>query len=335
MDSVTQFLLGAGVASLGLGPKLGARALLIGGVVATLPDLDSFLPFVSPLDGVTYHRGFSHSLFVQTALSPLIAYGIYRWFKMPELSWMRVLITVWLCLITHSLLDSLTTYGTQLMWPFEVGPPVALPSIFIIDPVYTLLLAVGAIGFLILARHRRLNAVRFSRWCLMFATLYLGIGVIGHFVVKSRAMNLSELQHMRVHVQPTPFTILYWQVLAVDEHKAYAGVTRLFSSCSLIDLQKFDRQARTPQFSGALPADVKRFEWFTDGFFTYRKLGTGLIISDLRIGFFPFYHFSFQFAKQVDGAFQRHPVHWVQQKRRGLDDLKKLYKMGQTTPQGC
>ena len=68
MDSITQFLLGASVASATLGTRLGARALLIGGVIGTLPDLDSFIPMGNAIDTMTYHRGFSHSVLVQTAV---------------------------------------------------------------------------------------------------------------------------------------------------------------------------------------------------------------------------------------------------------------------------
>ena len=41
MDSISQFALGASVAAVVLGPRVGAaRAVLLGGLVATLPDLD-------------------------------------------------------------------------------------------------------------------------------------------------------------------------------------------------------------------------------------------------------------------------------------------------------
>ena len=108
MDSVSQFVLGSSVAAAIVGPKVGARALLLGGVVATLPDLDSFLPYENALDAVTYHRGFTHSLLVQTAVSPLIAGLAHQVFKKHQVSYLLMLVTVWLCLITHSFLDSLT-----------------------------------------------------------------------------------------------------------------------------------------------------------------------------------------------------------------------------------
>ena len=78
MDSATQFILGASVAGVTLGRVMGPRALLVGGALGTLPDLDSFIPMGNAIDNMTYHRGFSHSVFVLTAVSPVIAYALSR-----------------------------------------------------------------------------------------------------------------------------------------------------------------------------------------------------------------------------------------------------------------
>ena len=146
MDSASQFLLGASIAGATLGSRLGGRALLIGGLVATLPDLDSFIPMGNDIDNMTYHRGFSHSVLVQTIVAPAVAYGITRLVRETRQFVRPLLITVWLCLVTHSLLDSLTTYGTQILGPLDAGPPVAWPAVFIIDPLYTLVLLIGVFG---------------------------------------------------------------------------------------------------------------------------------------------------------------------------------------------
>ena len=57
----------------------------------------------------------------------------------------RVLWMVWLCLVTHPLLDAFTVYGTQVLLPFS-DYPVAWSTLFIIDPLYTLPLVVGVVA---------------------------------------------------------------------------------------------------------------------------------------------------------------------------------------------
>ena len=96
MDSVTQFVLGASISGALLGPRIGAKSLLIGGLVGTLPDLDSLIPIDDAIDSMTYHRGFSHSVFVQTALSPVIAVVIGKIFPSSWAHKKILFLTVWL-----------------------------------------------------------------------------------------------------------------------------------------------------------------------------------------------------------------------------------------------
>ena len=300
MDSVTQFLLGASVAGATLGPRLGARALLIGGVIGTLPDLDAFIPMGNAIDTMTHHRGFSHSVLVQTAVAPLVAYGVTRIVRDARPHWRYVLLAAWLCLITHSLLDALTTYGTQILWPLQIGPPVALPSVFIIDPLFTSLLLAGVVSMWAL-RRRRAVAMRANRILLLLGMLYLGIGISGHMIVTARAEAHPDFQGKALHVQPAPFNILFWQVLGVDDRRYVSGLTSLLGSCSIAEISSHIRHAQPP--NGFVPsASVRRLEWFSDGFYTYQDNTDGLAITDLRMGLHPNFVFSFVFARKETGG---------------------------------
>jgi len=82
LDSLTQIALGAAVAELTLGKKIGNKSILWGAVAGTIPDLDIISNlFVDPLDALAFHRGFSHSFlfaFLAAAgLGPLV-HWIYR-----------------------------------------------------------------------------------------------------------------------------------------------------------------------------------------------------------------------------------------------------------------
>jgi len=63
MDSLTQIVLGAAVGEVVAGKKLGNRALVWGAIGGTIPDLDViFNGFLTPLQALEIHRGFSHSI---------------------------------------------------------------------------------------------------------------------------------------------------------------------------------------------------------------------------------------------------------------------------------
>lgn len=341
MDSITQFLLGASVSAALLGPRHGIKAALIGGVVATLPDLDTFITQENVIESVTRHRGFSHSFIVQTIAAPFIAGGIKYLFPKQAFDYSRLLLTIWLVLITHSMLDSLTTYGTQIFWPLNVGPPAALPSVFIIDPVYTLTLLLGIVIYFIFVRRNPDRARGWVRGTLTVATLYLGLGLLGHYVVLDRAMAHPQLQGKKIHVQPSPFTILYWQVLAVDKRYYYAAATSLLRTCPKLDLARYERLAVPGglRFSGVddpFSQSVKRYEWFTDGFYTYKEVENGLAITDLRIGYAPVFPFSFKVAEISDAGLKMIEPQRVRSDRQArLAQISQIYEAARRVPAAC
>src|SRR5688500_9519513 len=120
MDSLTQIVLGASVAAAVVPAAHRRRALAVGAVLATLPDLDVLpLALVSdPVAVMTWHRSFSHSLLVLIPLGWLLwRFLRTRWTPVREAprAWFWAM---QLALVTHPLLDAFTVYGTQLLWPF-------------------------------------------------------------------------------------------------------------------------------------------------------------------------------------------------------------------------
>ena len=120
MDSVTQAALGGAIGELMLGKKLGKKAAAIGAVIATIPDLDViFMPFISDLQRLTIHRGYSHSILFSMVGAFLITYLLSRIKSTKHITKTRLWTFSWLTLFTHMLLDAFTTYGTQLFLPLS------------------------------------------------------------------------------------------------------------------------------------------------------------------------------------------------------------------------
>jgi inner membrane protein len=75
MDSVTQIVLGAAVAEVTIGHKVGNRAILWGAVAGTIPDLDVYAGlFFDDLTKNEMHRAFSHSLFFCLLVAPIFSW---------------------------------------------------------------------------------------------------------------------------------------------------------------------------------------------------------------------------------------------------------------------
>ena len=172
MDSLTQIVLGASVAEATLGKKIGNKAIILGAIAGTIPDLDIVTRFfVDDLTASVMHRGFSHSLIFPFVAAPILAWILKKiYYNYSDVSFNDWFKMFFLAIITHPLLDAQTTWGTQLFWPFEWR--VAVENIFIIDPIYTL----PFLTFLILTAFQdRLSKKRrlFNSLGLIISSAYL------------------------------------------------------------------------------------------------------------------------------------------------------------------
>ncbi len=295
MDSLSQALLGSAIQGSLLGRQQGRRSLVYGALLATLPDLDVIVRYGDPVSTMTYHRGFSHSVFVLTALAALMAWLIRRrWPDAPYGGW-RLFLTLWLVLITHPLLDAFTIYGTQLFWPLA-PTPASWSAVFIVDPVYTLPLlgAVLAAAIRGPARWRRgmLGALAFS-------TAYLFFGLGGRLYAEQRVQAALDAQGIAVtelRALPTPYNTLVWRTLAktADGHY-YEAISSSFDRGP----PEWVRHPRGLELASALD-DVpqhQRLRWFTDDWLRYDLIGSALVVSDMRMGVPGLYTFRFEMAR--------------------------------------
>lgn len=312
MDSVSQFVLGASVAVVALGDRTRPwRAVLTGGIVATLPDLDVLIDHGDAVRNMTCHRADSHALLWLSLLAPLLGWlaaVVHR--QRPV--WRRWTLAVWLALVTHPLLDAMTIYGTQLGRPFT-DHPFAVGSLFVIDPLYTLPLLVGLVVLLWRGdrRGRRWNglglvlSIAYAAWSLVaqqWAT-----------EAARAALAAQGLSYTRLVVTPAPLQTVLWRVLAVGEREAYEGFWSLCDGQLPIVFTRIDRGADSLATLRGIWA-VDRLQWFSGGCTKVERQGRALRLTDLRMGQEPFYIFSFVVAELgADGL----PVPVVAPERSG------------------
>lgn len=171
MDPLTQGALGAAVAQ-SLSPAARLRLAGFAGFGAGLL-ADADVVIRSDTDALLfldYHRHFTHALAfipvggaVAAGLCVLLARGRARF---RDLFWPCVL-----GYATHGLLDSCTSYGTFLFWPFS-DTRVAWHVISIIDPLFTVPLVLGVVWALWTGRRRA------ARVGLGVALAYLALCVV-------------------------------------------------------------------------------------------------------------------------------------------------------------
>jgi inner membrane protein len=297
MDSLTQIVLGASIAGACVPAGHRRKAVLVGAALGTLPDLDVFIDFGGAVENYTYHRGFSHSLFVLLPVSLLIWLVLRRWWAPVRAAPGPWLAAVSLTLVTHPLLDAHTAYGTQLWWPLT-SPPVSWSTLFIIDPLYTLPLLVGVVAALV-----KPTAPRARTWLtagLVLSSTYLGWSWLAKGIVEDNArtaLRESGLQQAPLFSVPTPFNTLLWRVVVLTD----GGYLEGFDSLAVDDGPM--RFAAYPSDVAAVAAAsdvwaVERLRWFSRDFLKAWVEGDVLMLADLRMGQEPFYVFTHAVASR-------------------------------------
>ncbi len=290
--------LGAAVGEAVLGRKVGRKALLWGAVLGTFPDLDVFIPLGGPVSDFTYHRSFSHSIFILTILTPIFVWLILKLHPKTELhrrGWIKL---VWLVFMTHILLDCFTVYGTQIFWPIW-NYPVGWASVFIIDPFYTLPLLVGVAMALVMTRNSHRGHL-INRTALAFSTLYLAWSVAAKLYVASAveaSLARQDVQYERLLVSAGPFNTMLWRIVAMQaDGNYYEGFYSLLDGYSEVTLENFE--SRTELLNGIEQHwPVRRLQWFSKGYYKVWRRGGDVVLSDLRMGYEPDYVFSFVVGK--------------------------------------
>lgn len=302
MDSLTQAALGATVQGIGMGRQQGRRALLYGAALGTLPDLDVFIRYADPVSGMTYHRGFSHSVFLLVALAALIAWAVKKRWPDAPYSGMRLFLTTAASLVTHPLLDAFTVYGTQLFWPFTPTPQ-QWSGVFIIDPLYTVPMLLAIAGVL----WRGMRAHFALALAMAWGCAYLAFGVYGQYHHENRvreALAAQGIAASKVMATPTPLNTLLFRVVAqTDEGDYLEGLSGWFDESPPVMQREPQGLALAEEILGGEPL-YRRLYWFTDGWLRADDIGGKLVISDMRMGMTGAFTFRFVMAERQDGRWQ-------------------------------
>lgn len=283
MDSLTQIVLGAAVGEAVAGKKVGNKAMLYGAIAGTIPDLDAFANyFTDTISAIEIHRGFTHSIVFALLAAPIFGYLIFLIEGKKSMPWKGWSWLMFWGLFTHPLLDSFTTWGTQLFWPLDIR--LAFKSIFVIDPLYTLPFLI----LLIMAFRQpkgTAKRIKYNKLGILVSSGYLLLGLIfkglayNNFV---QSLRQQGIVYQRIETRPTPFNIILWTA-NVETKDAY-----LIGDYSLLDEQmiRFDAVPKNHHYLGSMKKDrnIQRLMDISKGWFTISEKEGFLYFNDLRFG---------------------------------------------------
>jgi inner membrane protein len=282
MDSITHIVLGAAIGEVLAGRKLGKKALLIGAIANSLPDIDFVGSFwLSTAKDVWAHRGITHSLLFVAVMTLLLAYlAGRRRSLMTRRDW---LLFFGIELFTHIFLDSFNAYGTGWFEPFS-HYRMAWHVLFVADPFYTGWLALSFLALLILKRNSpfRKNWARFGLIC---STLYLCYCVTNKWRIDTQVkkdLERQQISYTRYLSTPTPLNNWLWYVVAEDSGGFHTGYRSVFDhQPTHFRFQPKNDSLLKPYLSHE---DVRYLLRFSHGFYTLEQWGDTLVFNDLRFG---------------------------------------------------
>lgn len=285
MDSITQAALGASIGEAMMGKKMGYKAAVWGAALGTLPDLDILInPFIDNVVEMRNHRGFTHSIFFCLIFSPLIGSLLHRRYNYIDTGPKRWTWMVFLIFITHIAIDTLTTYGTQVLYPLT-DTPFTTDSVFIIDPLYTIPLVSGLAGSLLMKKKSK-NRMLINGAGLFLSAMYLvwGLGIKSHVHrVYSESFKNQYGYHEKLKTTPNGPTSFLWTGYVLKADTVYNAVYSVFDRSQHLKFTPVPRNTRLiePYMDDR---GTKTLLWFSRGYYTVEEADTTLIFYDLRFG---------------------------------------------------
>ncbi len=285
MDSLTHVVLGACAGELLAGRQLGKKALLIGAIANSFPDIDFVASFFMPLTSeLLAHRGFTHSILFVLLASPLLAWGSRRLPGRTNMSQQRWAAFWMVQMFLHILLDAFNAYGTGWFEPFS-HYRVSFNSMFVADPLFSVWLAVAAIVLSVAGTHKT-GRNRWAATAIIISGAYLLWGLVAKHQANSVAKNTLQqrgITPIQYFSTPTPLNNLLWYVVARTDSGFYIGYRSVLDHGG--DMQfRYRAQNSYLLRQATHQTDVANLLRFSQGFYTIDKWNDTLIFNDLRFG---------------------------------------------------
>ncbi|MBC7587647.1 MAG: metal-dependent hydrolase [Chitinophagaceae bacterium] len=284
MDTITHIVLGACIGEIYVGKRIGKRALLLGAVAQSIPDIDFIASFfMGPTENLLAHRGITHSLLFALIMVPLLTYFADRWRRPHTIQYNTWLYFFGTEILVHLMLDTANAYGTGLLEPFS-HVRYSYNTLFVADPFFSIVPGIVTIMLLINRTHakRTIWAIVSIVWC----SLYFAMGITNKLTIEStvKAVALKENLHYNRHfTSPTPFNNLLWYIILESDSGYYVGYHSVFDKAKEIPFEY--RNKNKFLLNNAMNReDIQHLILFSQDYYTAEKLHDTLVFNDLRFG---------------------------------------------------
>lgn len=285
MDSLTHIVLGGCIGDAVARKELGKKALVLGALSQSIPDIDFVASFwLNPANDLLAHRGFTHSFLFIILLAPVLALVIDRFVLPRVLSFWTWTAFFFIQMFMHVFLDAFNTYGVGWFEPFS-HTRISFNVLFVADPFFSIPPAI-AMGWVLMRGTEYKYRKVLVRTALVWCALYMSYSLINKYQIDMAVRRNLATQGIRADTYfstPTPLNTWLWYVVVNTNQGSYVGFRSVFDSKEKIDFEFFSRND-----SLLVPVDdhedVQHLRRFAQGYHTVEMWGDTLVFNDLRFG---------------------------------------------------
>jgi len=285
MDSLTHIVIGAVVGDAIVDKEFGKRAMFLGAIAQSAPDIDFLASFwMDPINNLLAHRGFTHSILFCLMATPFLALIAERVHRPHNISFWKWCEFFGILIFLHIFLDAFNNYGIGWFEPFS-HYRVSFNTVFVADPLFSIWPTISFVAILILPRksHRR------KFWIIIgmgLTTVYLLYCTSNKFKLKYdvyKSLKEQNIPHHRYFTTPTAFNNFLWYIVVDDKKGFYIGYRSVFDSQSKIDYTYFPKN---DHLLDRIDEDenLQKLIRFSKGYYTVEKWKDTLVFNDLRFG---------------------------------------------------
>ena len=329
MDPLSQGVIAAVAAQQKSSKKNLVIATALGFFSGMAADIDIFFKSdIDPLFYLEFHRQFTHSLlFIPIGSFVCACFFYYLFLRNEDIKFKETYIYCTLGYATHGLLDSCTSYGTQLLWPFT-NERIAWNLISIIDPLFTIPLVILVL-FAAMKNNKIFSYIALS-WTFFYITFAMiqqhRAEAIGIEIAKSRGHLISS-----IIAKPSFANLIVWKTIYTTENSYHIDAVRLGYNSNIIEgteVKKFEIQESFPwlNINSQQAKDIERFRWFSNGYIAISDANPNYIM-DIRYSTLPYKADGLWGIKLNRDANKYDHVETISNRRSRMETYEKLWEL--------
>ncbi|MCC6290055.1 MAG: metal-dependent hydrolase [Chitinophagaceae bacterium] len=285
MDSLTHIVLGACIGEVIAGKQLGKKAMLLGAIAQSIPDIDAVGSFwMNEADDIVTHRSLTHSILFALMVSWLLAWVSHKIFHRNNVAMKKYLLLFSVNIFVHIFIDTFNAYGTELLYPFN-DTRFSFNLVFVADPLFSIWPLIAFV-WLLVAKSRYAYRKKIAAYAIAMSVIYAGYAFTNKMNIERAVAYNLEQQHIASESYFTTPTILnswLWYIVVKQADGYKIGYRSVFDKTNEIAFEEVKRNASLiNQLDDK--ADALKLIRFSSGYYTMEKWNDTLVLNILRFG---------------------------------------------------